>query len=308
MNADYVVRPMTVADTRAVERLSDASVLRPRRAHAPDRLARARAPVARAGGELDRPDRAPRSARPARLLGRRGRLRRDRRATAVTAGHDVAARDVRRPARPPGKGVGRQVLDAALSYGPAACAACWPPPRTRRPCGATGSPASPCTRRCCCGGSVPRAALPVVERVRDGSFGDLDLLDSVDRQVRDSAHGVDHEILARLHRLVVADRSTGSGYAYVPQGGGAYLLAATNRRTATDLLWEALAASPRPAGRRRPHHGRERVGHRCRDGLQDGAVDPRLPRAARHEAAGALPAERPLPVRVAVKGCRCDNN
>jgi hypothetical protein len=29
----------------------------------------------------------------------------------------------------------------------------------------------------------------------------------------------------------------------VEPGGGPYLLAATNRRTATDLLWETLAAS-----------------------------------------------------------------
>jgi hypothetical protein len=41
----------------------------------------------------------------------------------------------------------------------------------------------------------------------------------------------------------VLDRPTGSGYAYVLEGGGAYLLAATSRRAATDLLWESLAAS-----------------------------------------------------------------
>ena len=38
-------------------------------------------------------------------------------------------------------------------------------------------------------------------------------------------------------------RPTGSGYAYVAPGGGPHLLAATNRRTATDLLWETLADS-----------------------------------------------------------------
>jgi hypothetical protein len=79
--------------------------------------------------------------------------------------------------------------------------------------------------------------------VREGSLGDRDLMDSVDRRVRDSAHGVDHEVMLQGHRLVVVDRSTGSGYAYVPPAGGVSLLAATNRRTATDLLWESLAAS-----------------------------------------------------------------
>jgi hypothetical protein len=92
-------------------------------------------------------------------------------------------------------------------------------------------------------GRVARELLPVVERVREGSAGDIDLLNSVDRQVRDAAHGVDHEVLTATYRLVVVDRTTGSGYAYVESGGGPYLLAATNRRTATDLLWEALAAS-----------------------------------------------------------------
>jgi hypothetical protein len=92
-------------------------------------------------------------------------------------------------------------------------------------------------------GRVPRAALPVVERVREGSLGDLDLMNSVDRQVRDAAHGVDHELLARNHRMLVVDRPTGSGYAYVQEDGATYLLAATSRRAAADLLWESLAAS-----------------------------------------------------------------
>jgi hypothetical protein len=92
-------------------------------------------------------------------------------------------------------------------------------------------------------GPVDRDLLAVVDRVREGTAGDIDLMNSVDRQVRDSAHGVDHELLTSMYRFVVVDRTTGSGYAYVEPGGGPYLLAATNRRTATDLLWETLAAS-----------------------------------------------------------------
>ena len=92
-------------------------------------------------------------------------------------------------------------------------------------------------------GPVARDVLPVVERVREGSAGDIDLMDSVDRRARDAAHGADHEFLIRHHRLVVVDRSTGQGYAYLEAGGGAHLLAATNRRTAADLLWECLAAT-----------------------------------------------------------------
>lgn len=142
-----------------------------------------------------------------------------------------------------GRGVGRQLLGAALSYEPgclrAMVAASDSPAATRRyrQAGFTLHPMMSLR------GKVPRAVLPVVERVREGSLGDVDLMDSVDRQVRDAAHGVDHEVMAEAFRLAVVDRTTGQGYVYVRPDGSPYLLAATNRRTATDLLWEALASS-----------------------------------------------------------------
>ena len=92
-------------------------------------------------------------------------------------------------------------------------------------------------------GSVPREALPVVERVREGSLGDVDLMDSLDRRTRGAAHGPDHALLASQFRLLVADRPSGSGYAYVDGDGAPVLVAATTRRTATDLVWSALAAT-----------------------------------------------------------------
>jgi len=142
-----------------------------------------------------------------------------------------------------GRGVGKQLLDASLTHGRGCLrgmlAASEDPKAARRYrlAGFTMHPAMFLT------GKVSRDLLPVVDRVREGSAGDIDLMNSVDRRVRDSAHGVDHELLASEYRLVVIDRSTGSGYAYVDADGGPYLLAATNRRTATDLLWETLAAS-----------------------------------------------------------------
>jgi len=243
MNADYVVRPMTLDDTHAVERLSDAAFydldVRTHRAGWPEPEHRApeRAESWRSRIEhLVRHD--PRGCWVAEdaggVIGAAASMRRD--LTWLLATYVV------RPGVQ-GRGVGRQLLDVALSYGSgclrAMLAASEDPAAVRRYrlAGFTLHPTM------LLWGTVPREVLPVVERVREGSVGDVDLLNSVDRQVRDSAHGVDHEILTKLHRLVVADRSTGSGYVYVPPGGGAYLLAATNRRTATDLLWEALAAS-----------------------------------------------------------------
>lgn len=102
-------------------------------------------------------------------------------------------------------------------------------------------------------GVVDRSAVPVVDRVRGGNAADVDLLNSVDRQTRGAAHLSDHELLLAQFRLVVADHSTGSGYAYVDDDGSPTLLAATNRRTASRLMWEALASSA-PGSQVSVHH------------------------------------------------------
>lgn len=102
-------------------------------------------------------------------------------------------------------------------------------------------------------GEVDRTLLPVVEHVRDGGPGDRDLLDSVDRQTRGAAHGPDHEVLLEQLRLVVSERSNAMGYAYVDDSGSPALLAATSRKVATALTWEALASS-RPGSPVRVEH------------------------------------------------------
>jgi GNAT superfamily N-acetyltransferase len=102
-------------------------------------------------------------------------------------------------------------------------------------------------------GTVDRSTLPVVERVRDGGPADVDLMDSVDRRTRGAAHGPDHAVLLGQFRLVVCDGSTGSGYAYVDDSGAPVLLAATNRRTATDVMWECLASGPPGGSVQVPH-------------------------------------------------------
>ena len=100
-----------------------------------------------------------------------------------------------------------------------------------------------------------------MDRVREGTAGDVDLMDSVDRRTRGAAHLGDHELLLAQFRLVVTDHSTGSGYAYVDDDGSPVLVAATNRRTASGLMWEALASSsPGRAGVGPPHHRGQRRG------------------------------------------------
>ena len=142
-----------------------------------------------------------------------------------------------------GGGVGRALLEAALHHGRGCLRgmlnASEDPKATRR-YRAAGFTLHP---QMFLRGTVDRSVLPVVEHVREGSAGDIDLLDSIDRRTRGAAHGSDHLVLTEGFRLLVTDRPAGSGYAYVRPDGSPVLLAATDRRTATTLAWEAFAAS-----------------------------------------------------------------
>jgi GNAT superfamily N-acetyltransferase len=143
-----------------------------------------------------------------------------------------------------GSGIGRPLLDAALSHSRGCLRGMFassPDPKAYRRYRTAGFSLHPeMTLR----GEVDRNQLPVVEHVRDGTPSDFDLMDSVDRQRRNAAHGVDHPLLASMYRFLVTDHTTGSGYVYLDPDLQPCLLAATNRRTAQRLLWEALAASP----------------------------------------------------------------
>lgn len=143
-----------------------------------------------------------------------------------------------------GQGIGREILSAAAQHGRGCLrgmlASSADPGATRR-YRAAGFDLHPFMQL---QGTVDRTTLPILDRVRAGGAADHDLLDSIDRRTRGAAHGPDHGWLFASSRLIVADRSTGSGYAYLGPDGSLLLLAATNRRTATDLLWEALAAAP----------------------------------------------------------------
>ena len=243
MRSDYFVRPMTLADVPAVERLTDEAYLdvdvRTQRAGWPE-------PVHRGdeAAELWR-------TRVAHLVGTDPRGcwvaedPRDLLGAAVSMKRDLTWLLATYAVRPglQGRGVGRHLLEASMAYGSGclrSMVASSDDPlavRRYRLAGLTLHPSMVLR------GTVPRTALPVVERVREGSPGDVDLMNSVDRQVRGAAHGPDHEVLTAHYRLLVVDTTTGSGYAYVAPAGGSYLLAATNRRTATSLLWEVLAGS-----------------------------------------------------------------
>jgi GNAT superfamily N-acetyltransferase len=142
-----------------------------------------------------------------------------------------------------GHGVGKALLAAALYHGRGCLRgmlSASADPRAVRRYRAAGFSLHPQMHLA---GALDRSAIPVVEKVRDGAVADLELMDSVDRRIRGAAHGRDHEWLLSTFRLVVSDTSSGSGYAYHDPVGTPTLLAATNRRTATRLLWECLASA-----------------------------------------------------------------
>ncbi len=142
-----------------------------------------------------------------------------------------------------GGGVGRALLEPALAYGRGCLRGMLnasSDPRATRRYRAAGFTLHP---QMYLRGVVDRSVLPIVEHVRDGSLGDVDLMDSIDRRTRGAAHGPDHEALAKAMRLVVTDRPSGSGYAYLLADGSPLVLAATDRRTASTLAWEAMASS-----------------------------------------------------------------
>ena len=116
-------------------------------------------------------------------------------------------------------------------------------------------------------------------------------MDSIDRQVREAAHGPDHQFMQAMWRTIVSDTTTGSGYAYLDEHGRVALLAATNRRTASRLLWAAIAdggteqrithvTTANEWAHRHRHRGPARAPHQ------------RLPCAARDETADAVRSQR----------------
>ncbi|GGF31304.1 hypothetical protein GCM10011519_00860 [Marmoricola endophyticus] len=142
-----------------------------------------------------------------------------------------------------GLGIGRALLAVAQDYGKGCLRGLLTSsadPRAVRRYRASGFDLHP---QVSLTGVVDRSAIPPGRHVREGDPGDRDLLDSLDRRTRGAAHGPDHELLLGHHRLLVSDRAAGSGYCYV-EAGAPVLLAATDRRTAARLMWEALASAP----------------------------------------------------------------
>ena len=138
-------------------------------------------------------------------------------------------------------GAGRALLDAALGYadpeGPAVILSSRDPRAMHRYASA-GFDLHPQMQAS--GTPDLRSRPPDTVEVRDGTAADFELADAVDVAVRGAARGADHEIIASMSVMFVADRGDHRGYAYL-QEGRVRTIAATDEPTALALLWRSLA-------------------------------------------------------------------
>jgi GNAT superfamily N-acetyltransferase len=142
-----------------------------------------------------------------------------------------------------GRGVGRRLLDVALSYGAGARGRLLHSsldPQAMRCYQRAGFALDPALQAT---GVVRRAALPASGQVRQGGLGDLEFAADVDRGQRGAAHGPDLEVLLRSGaQLMVLNHGRQRGYAVVDTAQPT-IVAATDDAAAATLLWAALGES-----------------------------------------------------------------
>ena len=141
------------------------------------------------------------------------------------------------------RGLGRQLLDAALAYAPAdapGIISSSHDPRAVRRYRLAGFDIHPAMLMW---GTVRRAAIPSLPAVRDGGADDIGLLDDIDRACRGHGDGVDHQVLVSQWPPQLYEQGTSRAYAYCYPAGGPHLLAATDPHSASSVLWSALATA-----------------------------------------------------------------
>jgi ribosomal protein S18 acetylase RimI-like enzyme len=138
------------------------------------------------------------------------------------------------------RGLGRRMLEAALSYARGAVVRmimASPDPRALRLYSLAGLAIHPAVE---VEGEIDRSAIPTGLPGRHGDAGDLDLVAEVDAELRGSrAEDVEFLLQAGARMEVLA---TGASRGYVVyQGERCRMLGATSSPTATQLLWRFLA-------------------------------------------------------------------
>ena len=139
------------------------------------------------------------------------------------------------------RGVGRALLDAALTYAdPSAPAVILSSrdPRAMHRYASAGFDLHPQMQAT---GRIERSRLRCDgSTVREAGPEDYALADAVDVAVRGAPRGQDHELLASRGVMFVTERGPQRGYAHV-HDGRVRAIAATDEETAVALLWHSLA-------------------------------------------------------------------
>jgi GNAT superfamily N-acetyltransferase len=174
-------------------------------------------------------------------------------------------------------GVGRLLIDKTLAYAEGATVRMImtsPDPRALRRYSLAGLDIHPAVEA---SGVVDRSAIPADLRGREGSDGDLDLIDDVDRGLlgRSRRNDVEFAMGGAGAVLDVIDDDKGRGFILLRKAH-VTMLGATDEDTATQLLWRALART-----------GEEKASLYCMTAAQDWAV--RVCLAARLKVVGAGP-------------------
>lgn len=139
-----------------------------------------------------------------------------------------------------GRGIGHALLEAAATHARGALRGMitsTPDPRAVRAYRRAGFDVHP---QMTLEGTVAAGDLVRPRHVRVGTPGDREWMESLDRGLRGAGRGDHHVLLTEVHDLRVVDRPHRRGYAYRDQGGSVVLLAASDRRTASELLADAL--------------------------------------------------------------------
>lgn len=138
-----------------------------------------------------------------------------------------------------GQGIGRELFGRALRHGPWARAMFLssPDPKAMRRYVKTGFELHPTMQA---RGHVESGDWFEPQEVREASTQDLDLMSSIDAEVRGAARGVDlAEMFRQGTRALILERGSARGYVFL-RGGRVWGLSATSNEIAYSLLSHAL--------------------------------------------------------------------
>lgn len=142
-----------------------------------------------------------------------------------------------------GHGMGRRLLDAAMSYATSSHGMLIHSSLDPQAMGCYQRAGFSLEPALIASGRLNRNVVPATPAVRPGTPDDLDLVADLDRELRRGPHGPDLTLLLDMGaRLLVVNHGPRRGYAVLRRTP--LIVAASDPATAQDILWAALAECP----------------------------------------------------------------